>query len=70
MQSRNEEIRDAVRERPFRYLGGSGRFFFRLFFSVDVKAGLFFTLDLKPDFFSQTIEGQFFFFLIVMLGPW
>ena len=49
-------------ERPFHYEGGGLEDFFpsRLFLLVDVKAGFFFIHHLKPDFFSQRIEGQIF----------
>ena len=51
-----------VRERPFHYRGGGWKTFFRLFSSVHVNAGFFFTYHLKPDIlFSQRIQGQIFF---------
>ena len=57
-----------LRERPFHYLGGGpGRLFQQIIFSVDVKAGFFFTHHLKPDFFSQELKVRLF-FSIVMLG--
>ena len=55
------EMFSTLRERPFHYRGaGTGRFFSADFFSVDVKAALFFTHHLKQQFFSRRIEGQIF----------
>ena len=54
-------ILQAFTERPFDYVGAAGGLLFsRLFFSVDVKAAFVFIHHLKPDFFSQRIEGHFF----------
>ena len=60
-----------LRERPF-HIGGGGLedfFFGRLFFSVDVKAGFFFTHHLKPHFFfTKNWRSDCSFLKIVMLG--